>query len=169
VIIELDQAAEPARTGCDPDEDEQRPGLEGPPLRGPVLLDGDGFQRLVAEQFPHLGAEQDPHVREPADLVDEVPGHALAQIVLADDEGDPLGVPGEEDRGLPRRVAAADDGHRVTAAEQGLCLRRGVVDAHLLEVLHARHVEPAVPAPVAMTTEAAVTEVPSSSPTVYWP
>src|SRR5690242_5351402 len=51
VIIELDQAAEPARTGCDPDEDEQGPGLKGPPLRGPVALYGDGFQRLVAEQF----------------------------------------------------------------------------------------------------------------------
>ena len=65
--------------------------------------------------------------------------------LLADDESDLGGVPGQEDRRLPRRVAAADDGHRVSAAEQRLRLRRRVVDAHLLEVLRARHVEPAVP------------------------
>ena len=117
--------------------------------RSPVRLsrDRDRLQRLVAEQFPHLGAEQDAHVRDPADLIDQVPRHVLAQIGLADDQRDLRGVPGQEDRRLPGRVAAADDGHRIAAAHQRLRLRGRVVDAHLLEVVRPGHVQPPVPRP----------------------
>src|SRR6185437_13886132 len=114
---------------------------------GPVVPDGDGFQCLVAEQFLYLGVQQHLYVRDPLDLVDKVPRHVLGQIVLADDERDLRGVPGQEDGGLPGRVAAADDRHRVTAAGQRLRLGGRVVDTHLLEMGQPWHVEAAVPGP----------------------
>ena len=47
----------------------------------------------------------------------------------------------------PRRVAAADDGHRIAAAHQRLRLGGRVVDAHLLEVVRPRDGQPPVPRP----------------------
>jgi hypothetical protein len=146
VLVEVDQPAQPAGARRHADEDEQGAGLHGAPGTGPVG-DGDGLQPLLAVQFADLGAGHDVHVGDPRDLVDEVPGHVLGQVRLTDDEGDLGGVPGQEDRRLPGRVTAADDRDRVSAAQQRLGLRRRVVDAHLLEVVRARHVEPAVPDP----------------------
>jgi hypothetical protein len=147
VGVQVDQAAEPAAAGPDADKDEQRAGRQNAPFARPAVRHGHRLQRVVAEQFPHLGDEHDPHVRDPLELVDEVPRYVLAQVVLAHDEGDLGRVPGQEDRRLAGRVAAADDGHRVAGAEQRLCLRGRVVDAHLLEVVQLRHVQPAVPGP----------------------
>jgi hypothetical protein len=67
--------------------------------------------------------------------------------VLARDEGDLGRMPGQEDRRLAGRIAAADDGHRVAGAQQRLRLRGRVVDARLLEIVQPRHVQPAVLGP----------------------
>ena len=102
---------------------------ERAPRTGQVVPRPPRLQRLVPDQLSHLGAEQDPHVRQPRDLTDQVPGHVLAEIRFADDQADLIGVPGQEDRGLSGRVAAADARHRVAPAQLRLDLRRGVVDA----------------------------------------
>ena len=88
--------------------------------------------------------QQHLDVGQPLDPADQVPGHVLAQILLADDQAEMRRVGGQEDDGLAGRVAAADDRHRVVPAELGLRLRRGVVDAAPLEVGQARHVQAAI-------------------------
>ena len=145
VVVKVNQAAQPVCARYSPDEDEERARRKDAPRAGTAADDGDRLQRLVAVQLPHLAVRHDLDVREPRDLVDEVARHVLAQVVLADDERDAGGVRGKEDRRLPRRVAAADDRDRVVAAHQRLSLRRRVVDAHLLEIVQAGHVEPTVP------------------------
>ena len=64
---------------------------------------------VVADQLADLGVAQDLDVRVALDLVDQVAGHVAAQVVVADQQADPGGVPGEEDGGLAGGVAAADD------------------------------------------------------------
>ena len=80
---------------------------------------------------------------------------------------DLCGVPGQEDRRLPRRVAAADDGDRITAAHQRLRLRGRVVDAHLLEVVRPGYGRPPVPRPGRDDHRVAVIALPSASRTWY--
>ena len=53
----------------------------------------------------------------------------------------------EEKRGLGGRIAAADDSDGMQVALERLDLRCGVVDAHALELLETRHVEPAIASP----------------------
>lgn len=52
---------------------------------------------------------------------------------------------GEEDGGLTRRVAAADDDDRTAGALLHLGVRGGVVDAGALEAIQARYLEAPVP------------------------
>src|SRR5689334_6645538 len=53
-VVQVDEGAEPAGAGGRADEDEQRAGLDGTRCAGLAVLDQDGLQRLVPEQFPYL-------------------------------------------------------------------------------------------------------------------
>ena len=55
MVVQFDQVVQPSGAGSGTDEHEQGPCLDDVPRPGPVV-DGDGFQDLIAEQFPHLGA-----------------------------------------------------------------------------------------------------------------
>src|SRR5580704_384811 len=56
----------------------------GRTLRSPVRPSATATASSVSSpsSSPHLGDEHDPHVRDPLELVDEVPRHVLAQVVL---------------------------------------------------------------------------------------
>ena len=71
---------------------------------GLAVLDQHGLQRLIPEQFPYLRAQQDFHVRDPLDLVDQVPRHGLGQVLLADDQGQLRDVPGRNTVAWPAEL-----------------------------------------------------------------
>ena len=78
------------------------------------------------------------------DLLDQVVRHRGLEPVAADEDEHARGLRGEEDRGLPGGVRAADDDHGLVLAGLGLGERRAVVDAAAVELLDARRVEPPV-------------------------
>ncbi|MBA2892080.1 hypothetical protein HNR30_003421 [Nonomuraea soli] len=89
--------------------------------------------------------EHDLDARRPADRVDEVAGHALAEICAADEHAHRRGVPGQVECSLARGVAAADDDHRRLPAHAQLERRRRVVDATAFVLLQVGEVtRPAV-------------------------
>ena len=89
VVIEVDQAAEPARARGHADEDEQRPGRR----RRAACRSGCPATVTASSAWSPCSSrtsvsDHDMHVRDPRDLVDEVAGHVLAQVGFADDERD---------------------------------------------------------------------------------
>src|SRR5262249_57216107 len=91
-----------------------------------------------------LSAGQHLDVGVAGELVDEVARHGRRQVVAAGQQVDPAGAGSQEDRGLPGRVAAADDRHRVADVPGGLFPGRRVVDAGTLQAFQAIKVEAAV-------------------------
>lgn len=134
--------SQPARVGLGADEDEERPHLERVALTGPVVLDHECLKRSIADQLAHLGVAHDLHVCTPLDLVSQVARHALPKVAIADQQADLCGVLRQEHRRLPRRVAATNDRHRGSVAQQRLHQGCGVVDALALELLEAGWTSP---------------------------
>ena len=95
--------------------------------------------------LPDLGARPDGHAGVLVDLVDEIPGHGLVQVVAADQHVHPGNPRGEEDRRLARGVTTPDDDDGPGAAQQRLLNGGGVVHAVTLERFDSRDVEPAIP------------------------
>ena len=107
--------------------------------RQPALLavatvaPADGLQRVAAFELAQLLVRQQLDVGGALDAVDQVARHRRRQPRAAD-QHDHLGrVIGQEHRRLAGRVAAADDHHRLPAADAGLDRRGPVPDAPALE------------------------------------
>ena len=147
-LVERHLIREPARVGQRADEDEQHARVEPAALAGLVVLDHDSVEDpVLTDQLPHLGVQVDLDGGALLDAVDQVARHVLCQVGLAHDQVHRIRVAGQEQGRLAGRVSAAHDRDRVAGAQPCLHQRRGVVDARGLELLHARHVEPAIPDP----------------------
>ena len=88
------------------------------------------------------GAHRDPWIG--VDAVGEVARHRPGEVGAADEQRDRAARRGHEERGLTRRVPAADDDHRRPVDEAGLDLGRGVVHAGALELVEPLDPEAAV-------------------------
>ena len=98
------------------------------------------------------------------DPVGEVPRHRLAEILLADDQGQPRDVLGQEQRGLPGRVATPHGDHRIVAAQ--LSLRHAWPRSRRWPAPTPRVGPPAASdsrTPLAMTTARPMTEPPRAA------
>ena len=96
------------------------------------VADADARQMAVPFHRAHHGAPVDHDVVDVLDAIDQVAGHARAEIVAADDDVNRARVARQVDDRLPRRIAGADDDHVVAATEPGFHFGRGVVDARCL-------------------------------------
>jgi len=99
---------------------------------------------IVALGGHYRAAEADLDLVVGLDLRDEVHRHGVLEPGAADDHDHPFRVAGEVQRGLGRRVGAADDVYVVALALAGLAGGRAVVDAAAGEVLQAGSLEPPV-------------------------
>ena len=75
------------------------------------------LEGFVADQLADLGMQTNVDGRISHDPIGEVPGHRLAEVVLADDQAQPRDVLGQEQRGLTGRVATPNGDHRMVAAQ----------------------------------------------------
>ena len=120
------------------DEHEHRPGVDPFPLAGPGVLHLDPPEEPVAFEAPHLAVQEDLDPGHPLQPVDQVPGHARAEVGLPYHQPHLRRPGGEEHRSLTGRIAATDHDDRLADAEVGLHQSRGVVDARPLEPLDVR-------------------------------
>src|SRR5439155_12131109 len=123
------------------DEDEQAAGLAPPCLPGRPFADVDPAQRAVAVDRDDLGAELDRDVRLPANLRDQVLGHALPERVAAGEDRDGARMVGEEERRLPGGVPRADDVDVQAVRARSLAARCPVEDALAHQPLEAVELE----------------------------
>ena len=129
VVVLGHLAVEPLGAGVGADEDEEAADVEVAALSGARLFDHQPGQGSVAVDLADLGVEQHLDVLDRLDLLDQVVRHRGAEVAAAEQQEDPFGGAGEEDRRLAGRVAAADHRHRPAPAHPRLDQRRRVEDA----------------------------------------
>ena len=87
-------------------------------VAGLVVLHDDGLELpVLADQLAHLGVQVHLDARIVQDPVGQVARHVLVEAASPAPSAGPPGVVGEEQRGLARRVAAADHGDWVARAQ----------------------------------------------------
>src|SRR5215218_6518589 len=146
-LVEFDGSVEPAGVGFRTDEDKERPGIEGSTRAGAVVLDHDTLQAVLPREFSDLCVREQLDVLGIHDPVDEIPRHALGQVVAPYEQVNPPRASRQEQRRLARRVAPAHDRNLLALAPLSLGLRCGIVDAYPLKLLQSGHVESAVAGP----------------------
>src|SRR5512132_1680754 len=72
VVVEGELVGQPPGVWLHTNEDEHRPGGEGAPFPGPVVLDHQRLEGVVAAQLADLGVTQYLDVAEAPDAVDQV-------------------------------------------------------------------------------------------------
>src|SRR5215212_4877796 len=102
---------------------------------------------ILSHEFTHLGVREEFDIFGRRDSLEEIPRHALSQVVSPYEQVDPLCASRQEQHRLARRVAPANYHNLLAFAPLGLGLRGGVVDAYALKALEARYVGPAVAGP----------------------
>src|SRR6202000_395208 len=108
VVVLGEGAVQPLGAGVGADEDEEAADLEVAALAGAVVFADDAVEGGLAGDLADLGVEEDLDVVDRFDLVDQVAGHAAAEVAAAQQQVDAFDGAGEEDRRLAGRVAAAD-------------------------------------------------------------
>ncbi len=136
-LVPLHEAVEPARRRRRPDKDEQRVRRDRLGLAGRGVLYRDLLQVLVARRLDDAAARAEHLDVVPVlDLLDQVLGHALADVVRPAEKDDlARAMVREEHRRLPGRVGPADDVYVLVVARERLGLRGAVVDAAAGELL----------------------------------
>src|SRR4028119_2011897 len=99
---------------------------------------------VLSDRLDDARARADLDIRGLLYLLDEVLGHALAQVVRAAQDDDLAGVLGEVHRGLSGGVGPADHVDVLILARESLGHRGAVVDAAAGESLHPRYIQLAV-------------------------
>src|SRR4029079_13664291 len=112
-VVAGDVLGQPVAVRLGTEEQEQPLGVAAPDPVRVTVVDVYPLQPAVTTRGGDLAAGGDLDARVPLDLVDEVPRHGLLEAAATHHDGHALGEPGQVDRGLAGRVAAADDHHVV--------------------------------------------------------
>src|SRR5882757_7335083 len=83
VVVLGEGAVEPLGARVGADEDEKAAATEVATLATAVVFDDDPLERVLAAHLADLGVDEQLDVVDRFDLVDEVAGHALAQVAAA--------------------------------------------------------------------------------------
>ena len=103
----------------------------------------DRPKAVIGLQAHHLRAHPHINIRDSRQLIDEVLRHRRAEVAAADQQRDLLGVPGEPDDRLARRVAAAHHDDLGARARQRLARPGPVVHPRAEQVIDPGHVQAA--------------------------
>jgi hypothetical protein len=129
VLVARNLRGEPVSRRFGADEDEEHPRIPSRCRAGPSIDDLDRLELFVSVRRDNLGSGFHPDVRLRCDLLNEVGRHARCQRLAPHEERHRTGVVGEEDGGLPGRVAGPDQIHIVSLRQTGVAACRTVVDA----------------------------------------
>ena len=142
--VSLDLRGQPVGARHRADEAEHRRRFYRAHLARLVVDNLDGGKVAVAAHAPDHRVAEQLDVGRLLDPPGQVAGHALVQVVAAEQQPHLAGLSGEEDGRLAGGVAAAHEHHLGAPAKLRLVGRRGVVDARAFVTLAALHAEPAV-------------------------
>ena len=127
--------AEPVGIGLGADEGEEVAHVAPAFLAGPrSRRHMDSKSTALALERGDLGAGNDRHVGQAFDPIDQILRHGVAQRP-AGDQGHIGGMLGEENRGLPRRIAAADERDILAPAQVRFERRGPIMDGDAVELL----------------------------------
>ena len=128
VLVARDLRREPVRLGVGADEDVEAAGRVSRRGTGRVIVHVDLAERGVAVHGDDLAPQRDDDVRPRAELIDEVPRHALLECVTAVEDRDAACVAREGERRLAGRVPRADDVDVEPMGRGSIASRGAVVD-----------------------------------------